>query len=378
MERYSGYVGFDVHKETISVGIAHAGRSQPLYYGEIRNDAAAVVRLVRQLRRKMGALTWCYEAGPCGYAVYRQLTALGEPCEVVAPGLILRKPGERIKNDRRDALMLARQHRSGDLSAVWVPDEHQEAMRDLSRAREDMKAIELKTRQRLGAFLLRHDRIYREGRSRWTQQHFRWLERQRFELEIHQRVFQEYVDAVIDAQRRVAALESEMRMALESWPLRAVAEGLMSLRGVGLITAVTVLAELGDISRFDNARQLMCFVGLVPGERSSGSKRRQTGITKTGNAHVRRVLVEAAWSYRFPARKTAVLQRRAERASPAVQAIAWKAQKRLCSRYRHLNLGGKEKCKVTTAVARELVGFVWAIAREVMPATQSQHAQVSA
>ena len=162
------------------------------------------------------------------------------------------------------------------------------------------------------AFLLRHDRIYQDGRSRWTQQHFRWLEQQRFELEVHQRVFQEYVDAVIDAQRRVAALESEMRLALESWPLRAVAtEGLMSRRGVGPITAVTVL---GDISRFDNARQLMSFVGLVPGERSSGSKRRQTGITKTGNAHVRRVLVEAAWSYRFPARKTAVLRRRAERA----------------------------------------------------------------
>ena len=166
-------------------------------------------------------------------------------------------------------------------------------MRDLSRAREDMKAIELKSRQRLGAFLLRHDRIYWDGRSCWTQQHFRWLEQQRFELEVHQRVFQEYVDAVIDAQRRVAALES--------WSLRAVAEGLMSLRGVGLITAVTVLAELGDISRFDNAWQLMSFVGLVPGECSSGSKRRQTGITKTGNAHVRRVLVEAAWSYRFPA-----------------------------------------------------------------------------
>ncbi len=179
MEQYSGYVGLDVHKETISVGIARARRSQPLYYGEIRNDPAAVVRLMRQLRREMGALTWCYEAGPCGYAVYRQSTALGEPCEVVAPGLILRKPGERIKNDTRDALMLARQHRSGDLSAVWVPDEHQEAMRDLSRAREDMKAIELKSRQRLGAFLLRHDRIYREGRSRWTQQHFRWLAQRR-------------------------------------------------------------------------------------------------------------------------------------------------------------------------------------------------------
>ena len=181
----------------------------------------------------------------------------------------------------------------------------------------------------MGAFLLRHDRIYWDGRSRWTQQ----------------RVFQKYVDAVIDAQRQVAALESEMRLALENWPLRAVAEGLMSLRGVGLITAVDVLAELGDISRLDNARQLMCFVGLVPGEHSSGSKRRQTGITKTGNAHVRRVLVEAAWSYRFPARKTAVLQRRTERSPPAVQSIAWKAQKQLCSRYRHLNLGGKENAK---------------------------------
>ena len=186
------------------------------------------------------------------YTRRRFRSALREPCEVVALGLILRKPSERIKNDRRDALMLARQHCSGDLSGVWVPDEHQEAMRDLSRAREDMKAIEWKSRQLLSAFLLRHDRIYREGRSRWTQQHFRWLEQQRFELEVHQRVFQEYVDAVIDAQRRVAALESEMRLALERGPLREVAEGLMSLWGVGLITAVTVLAEL-DILPFVNS-----------------------------------------------------------------------------------------------------------------------------
>ena len=271
-----------------------------------------------------------------------------------------------MKTDRRDAVKLARLHRSGELTAVWVPDEDQEAMRDLTRAREDIKALELKARQRLGAFLLRHGRVYRSGKSRWTQQHFRWLEEQKFEHPVQQLVFEEYVDTVTEARRRVAGLEAQMREALERWSLRPVVEGLMALRGVDVVTAMTVLAEVGDLTRFDSPRELMSFLGLVPSEHTSGGRRRQGGITKTGNGHVRRVLVEAAWSYRFPARKTRHLRRKAEAAPPAVQAMAWEAQKRLCARYRHLFHAGKVKCQVTTAVARELVGFIWAIACEVM------------
>ena len=270
-----------------------------------------------------------------------------------------------MKTDRRDAVKLARLHRAGELTGVWVPGEEQEAMRDLTRAREDLKAIELKARQRLGAFLLRHGRVYRTGKSRWTQQHFRWLEEQRFEHPMQQVVFQEYVDTVMEVRSRVASLEEQMRQALEDWSLRPVVEALKALRGVDLVVAMTVLAELGDVTRFDSPRQLMSFVGLVPSEHSSGARRRQGGITKTGNGHVRRVLVEAAWSYRFPARKTAHMRRKANGAPPGAQAIAWVAQKRLCARYRHLYHAGKAKCQVTTAIARELVGFIWAVACEV-------------
>ncbi len=283
----------------------------------------------------------------------------------MAPSLIPRKAGERVKTDRRDALNLARLSRSGELTAVWVPGPEQEAVRDLTRAREDMKAIETKGRQRLGAFLLRHGRVYDGGKSRWTQAHFRWLETVKFDSPIQQLVLQEYIDAVKAAQRRVVGLEEQMVQVLAGWSLRPVVEGLMALRGVSLITAMTILAELGDISRFDSPRQLMAYLGLVPSEHSSGGSRRQGAITKSGNGHVRRVLVEAAWNYRFPARKTRTIERRAEKTPPAVQAIAWQAQKRLCGRYRHLIEAGKVKQQVTTAVARELAGFLWAIVCEV-------------
>ena len=366
MTEFSAYVGLDVHKDTIAVAVALPGREEAVYRGEIKNQRKSLLRLIRSLSPHGEVLSFCYEAGPCGYGVYREIVETGHRCEVVAPSLIPRRSGERVKTDRRDALKLARLHRSGELTGVWVPDEEQEAMRDLTRARENMKAIELKARQRLGAFLLRHGRVYREGKSRWTQQHFRWLEEQKFEQPVQQMVFQEYVDTVTEARRRVASLEGQMREALERWSLRPVVEGVMALRGVDVVTAMTVLAELGDLTRFDSPRELMSFVGLVPSEHSSGGHRRQGGITKTGNGHVRRVLVEAAWSYRFPARKTAHLRRKAQAAPPAVQTMAWAAQKRLCGRYWHLYHAGKVKCQLTTAVARELVGFIWAIACEVM------------
>lgn len=374
MSEFSAYVGLDVHKETIAVGVARAGRSKPEYRGEIRNCRRSLRSLLKRLSPHGELLSFCYEAGPCGYGLYRELVETGHHCEVVAPALVPRKPGERVKTDRRDCLKLASQHRSGDLTAVWVPGPEQEAMRDLTRAREDMKGLELKARQRLGAFLLRHGRVYREGKSHWTQKHFRWLETVTFDDPVQQLVLQEYIDTVREAQARVAGLEAQMRQAMQGWTMRPVAEALIALRGVDLITAMTVLAELGDITRFDSPRQLMGFLGLVPSEHSSGQRRRQGAITKTGNGHVRRVLVEAAWSYRFPARQTAHLRRKAALAPAAVQRIAWAAQKRLCARYRHLYHAGKAKPSVCTAVARELVGFIWAIACEVMAASATKRA----
>ena len=366
MKEFSKYVGLDTHKETIAVAIADAMGGKVRYYGEIANTPEAIQKLVKQLCPDGEVISFCYEAGPCGYEIYRQISQLGHYCSVVAPSLIPTKPGERVKTDRRDSEKLSRLDRAGELTPVWVPDQDQEAMRDLTRAREDMKGLERITKQRLNAFLLRYGRIYESGKSRWTQAHFRWMEGLKFDVTVQQIVFQEYVDAVKQAEARVAGLEKEMEKALEYWVLAPVVEALMALRGIKLITAMTVMAELGDITRFDSPRQLMSFLGLVPSEASSGLTRRRGGITKTGNGHVRRVLVESGWCYRFPARKTAHLQRRAEKCSSEVQAIAWKAQKRLCGRYTHLLERGKLKVQVCTAVARELVGFIWAIACEVM------------
>ena len=369
MKEFSKYVGLDTHKETIAVAVADASRNKPRYYGEIANTPEAIRKLIKALSPDGEVLSFCYEAGPCGYEIYRQISQLGHHCSVVAPSLIPSRPGDRVKTDRRDSEKLCRLDRAGELTPVWVPGQEQEAIRDLTRAREDMKALERMSKQRLNAFLLRYGRIYAKGKSRWTQVHYRWLERQKFEVAIQQIVFQEYIDAIKQLEARVAGLEKEMEQVLTHWELAPVVKALMALRGVDLITAMTTLAELGDITRFDSPRQLMSFLGLVPSEDSSGQNRRQGGITKAGNGHVRRVLVESAWCYRFPARKTAHLQRRAKQCSSEVQAIAWKAQKRLCGRYRHLLGRGKLKVQVCAAIARELVGFIWAIACEVMGKT---------
>ncbi|HET6515398.1 MAG TPA: IS110 family transposase [Thermodesulfovibrionales bacterium] len=365
MKKYSKFVGLDVHKTEISVGMANAERGDAGYYGTIENKAHCYVKLAKKLSKGGEEVLFCYEAGPCGYDVYRQLRKAGYDCMVVAPSLIPKKAGDRVKTDRRDAVSLARLLRAGELTGIWVPDKEQEAMRDLTRAREDVKAMERQSRQRLGGFLLRHGKVY-PGQSKWTKTYFCWLESQRFETATQQIVFQEYIDMVKDAGQRVAAMEEEMRKALNGWTLKPVVEGLMALRGVDLIAAMTIIAELGDITRFESPRQLMAHLGLVPSEHSSGERRKRGGITKTGNGHVRRVLVEASWSYRLPARKTGHLRRKAEKASKAVQEIAWKGQKRLCNRYWYLVNKGKLPVESCTAVARELVGFIWAIACEVM------------
>ena len=366
MRKSTKVVALEQHMDSITVGLAAAGRRPPELYGDIPSTPEAMTKLVRRLDDGKTHLRFCYEAGPCGYGLYRQLTTMGHECAVVAPSLTPRRPGERIKTDRRDALTLARQHRSGDLTAVWVPDEEQEAIRDLVRCREDFKYAERRARQRLNSFLLRHGCVY-SGGTRWTQAFFRWLETQSFGHAAQQIVFQEYVDAVQAASQVVKSLEEDMMRALEDWSLEPVVRALRALRGVDLVVGMTVMAELGDITRFDVPTQLMAYVGQVPSEHSTGRSRRQGSITKTGNGHVRRVLTQAAWCYRFPARKTKHLQRKAKQTSAAVQDIAWRAQKRLCGRYQHLTARGKPAGKVITAVSRELLGFIWAIAWETMP-----------
>lgn len=366
---HSAYVGLDVHKETIAIAVAEPGRQEPVYEGEIANTPKRVERKIRQLSERYGGglLQFVYEAGPCGYGLYRQLLASGHDVQVVAPSRIPKAPGERIKTDRRDALKLARLARSGDLTPVWVPDTEQEAIRDLTRARDDMKAQERKARQQLNAFVLRHGHHWPKGRTRWTQPHYNWLESLRFEHDWQQVVLQEYIDAVRAATQRVNDLTVQMERALPQWSLAPVVEALVALRGIDKLAAMVLMAELGDISRFDSPRQLMSFLGLVPSEHSSGSRRRQGAITLTGNSHARRMLVESAWSYRFPARQTGHLKRKAAKAPEEARAVAWKAQKRLCGRYRDLTRAGKNTKLVCVAIARELTGFVWDIVCRVMP-----------
>ena len=360
MKEFNKHIGLDVHKETIAVSVAEANGGEVRYLGEIANTPEALDKLVKQQRKDGANLFFCYEAGPCGYGIHRQLTDLGWDCQVVAPSLIPKKAGDRVKTDRRDSMMLARLHRAGELTAVWVPDGAQEALRDLTRAREDMKHLQRQAKQRLLAFLLRHGKRY-DGKSNWTLAHYRWMEGVKFDHPVQQIVFQEYIDTVKAMSKRVDALDKQIESAATRSVFWPVIEGLMALRGVNLLTATTIVVEIGDLRRFASAPQLMAYLGLVPSEHSSGSTKSRGGITKTGNGHVRRVLVEAAWTYRHPARKTTVLQKRAERTSEAVQEIAWKAQTRLCGRYRLFEARGKLKVQACTAIARELPGFIWAI-----------------
>jgi len=366
---YDLYVGMDVHKATIAVATALPGRESAQFRSQISNTPKSVEKLIYKLRQDTGSnrILFCYEAGPCGYVLYHQLQSLEHDCMVIAPSLIPRKPGDRIKTDRRDAIKLATSLRSGDLTAIWVPDDDQESMRDLTRARDDMKCQERKARQQLNAFVLRHGYHWPGNRTRWTKTHFNWLETITFEHPWQQIVLQEYVDAVKAATQRVSGITEQMMKALSEWSLLPVVNSLVALRGINKITAMVILAELGDLRRFDSPKQLMAYLGLVPGEHSSGSSRRQRGITRTGNTHARRILIESAWCYRFPARQTMYMKRKSIGASNQAKQIAWKAQKRLCGRYRDLSRSGKDMRVVCVAVARELLGFIWDITRIEMP-----------
>jgi transposase len=363
------FIGLDVHKATIAVAIADAGeRSPPRIHGEIANTPAAVARLMRKLSTKGERLSFVYEAGPCGYGVHRQIEAAGHACSVVAPSLIPRRAGDRVKTDRRDAASLAGLHRAGELTAIWVPDAAHEAMRDLVRARASAVRLVRKSRQQLSGFLLRHARYY-PGAKTWTRSHRAWLAGVRFDHPAQQIVLQDMISAVTDAERRRDLLEAQIRTLLPTWSMAPVVEALQALRGVALVVAATLVAEVGDLTRFTNPRQLMAHLGLVPSEHSSGASKRRGGITKTGNGAARRAMIEAAWTYRLPARIGVAQQRRQEALAKPVRDIAWRAQVRLCARHRRLAATGKSAPVVATAIARELLGFAWAIARAAQPRT---------
>ena len=365
MEKDIRHVGFDVDSEKIAVAVAEPG-------GEVRSLGAIPYtdESVRRLIKKLGPasrLRVCYEAGPHGYGLYWQLAKLGVHCDVVAPTLVPVKSGDRVKTNRRDAEKLARCYRSGDLTAVWVPDAAHEALRDLVRAREVAKKDQLRARHRLGKFLLRRGLRAAAGVKSWTAKHLLWVKTLRFEHAAQEATFLDYLHEVEHAAERVARLEGAIDQAVESMPaeMRAVIAGLQALRGIRKVSAATIVAEVGPLSRFSRPKQLMGYSGMVSSEDSTGSSVRRGAITKTGNAHLRRIVGEAAWAYQHRPAMSPLLKKRQEGLSEQVKEIAWKAQHRLCSRYRRLMAKGKLRQKVATAIGRELLGFVWAIGTQV-------------
>jgi transposase len=372
MRDYSeAFVAFDTSKSRNAVAIAEAGRTGEVrFVGEIENSGAATAKLVRKLAGKYRRLTFCYEAGPTGYGLYRQITKLGHECIVAAPSLIPQRPGDRVKTNRRDAVSLARHLRAGELTAVWVPDPRHEAMRDLTRARgaavEDLR----RKRQQVSSFLLRLGRHY-PGKKAWSKTHMSWLMGQKLEY-LEQRIaFEEMLLAVRQAEERIVRLEEAIRTAVPNWSLAEVVTALMAMRGMDLVSATAFLAEIGDLSRFRTPRELMAYLGLVPSEDSTGDAIRRGPITKAGNRRARRILVECSWSYQHPPRVGKKKLEKVTAAPPTVREIAWKAQCRLNARYRALIRNGKRKTVAVTAVAREFAAFIWAINREIAEATAS-------
>jgi transposase len=364
-QRTTLFVGLDVHKDSISVAYAAGGLTEsPQFVGPIGTRQSDIDKLIRRLHSKGRDLVFAYEAGPCGYGLYRHLTSQGFDCRVVAPSLMPKRPGDRVKNDRRDAMEIARLLRSGDLTPVYVPTVEDEAIRDLCRARDATRITLKAAKLRLKSFLLRLGLHY-TGRANWSDAHRRYLAKVACPTPSQQIVFQESVLAVDEQVDRLHRIEQELLDLAASWRLYPVVEALQAMRGVRWVVAITVVAELGDLTRFDNPRQLAAFVGLTPSEHSSGPKRRLGAITKAGNSRARRVLIEGAWSYRFPAKVSAEIQTRIEGLPKTIQGIGWKAQVRLCKRFRRLTSRGKHGNVVVTAIAREMLAFMWAIAHEV-------------
>jgi transposase len=360
------FIGIDTSKLRNAVAVAEEGRGGEVrYFGEIDTTEAATRKFVSKLSAKYSRLTFCYEAGPTGYGLYRLIGKLGHDCIVAAPSLIPKKPGDRVKTNRRDAIGLAKVLRAGELTAVWVPDERHEAMRDLSRAREAARKDLKGKRQQVSSFMLRLGRHY-PGKKTWGRAHMNWLMLQKLEHREQRIVLEELLGAVRQESERVERLEQAIRDAVPEWSLAEVVTALQAMRGIDLVGAVTVLAEIGDLSRFQNPRELMGYLGLVPSESSTGDTVNRGGITKAGNGRARRILVEAAWSYRYPPRVSREKQIKVQAAPRAVREITWKAQIRLCGRFRSLTRKGKRPTVVATAIARELAAFIWAINREVV------------
>jgi transposase len=354
-------VGMDVHKESISISVLEGERRDARPSVTMPNDPARIRRYFAGLKRE-GTVRACYEAGACGYEVYRLLASMGIACDVVAPALIPVRAGDRVKTDRRDAEKLARLFRAGELASIRVPSEAEEALRDLCRCREDVREDILRERHRLLKFLLRHGRIFTQGRH-WTLAHWAWLRTQRFDEPAAQTVFVEYLARLEGTLARLKALDQELAAAAEREPYRTPVARLRCLRGIDTLSAVVLVAEICDFHRFEHPRELMAFVGLVPSEHSSGGKQRRGSITKTGNSHARRLLVEAAWHYRHKPARSLAMRARWKGQPDAVVAHAWKAQERLHRRFFRLTSRGKPSQVATVAVARELCGFVWAVAR---------------
>jgi len=369
MKRHGeAFVGIDTAKARNAIAVAEGGRGGEIrYLGEFDNTPAAVIKLVRKMADRYETVHFCYEAGPTGYGLYRQIQSLGHECTVVAPSLIPRRPGDRVKTNRRDAQTLCRLLRANELTAVWVPDETHEAVRDLVRTRAMAVEDHRRKRQHVTSFLLRHGRIF-DGKTSWRGRHLRWLDGQNFVHPAQRFAYQELLNAVRITADRIDRLDAALAEIVPNWTMASVVAAFQAMRGVAFSTATTLVAEAGDLRRFNHPRKLMAFLGLVPSERSTGETRRQGGITRAGNARARSALVEAAWTYRHSAGLGVGHQRRQVELTEKVRDIAWKAQARLCARYRRLAAKGKRLTVVTTAIARELAAFLWDIARHVDPA----------
>lgn len=364
MKGITKYVGLDVSKETIAVAVAEEGRAEPRFLGMIPHTVEAVRQLVARLAAPDVTLDFCYEAGPTGYGLYRLLTAMDRPCTVVAPSLIPVRHGDRVKTDRRDALRLAALYRAGELVAVFVPDAANEALRDLVRAREDAVEDRTRVRHQVAKFLLRHDRRPTTKLRAWGARHRRWLDGLQWPDRRERVVFQESLHHLDEIEGRIARLDAAIHQEALDHERAPVIQALQTLKGVAEVIATSLVAEVGAFRRFDNPRQLMGYAGLVPSEYSTGMSRKQGRITKAGNAHLRRVLGEAAWSYRYRPAIKGKIRKRQQGQSPEIQDMAWRAQDRLHRKYTHLIARGKHHNVAVTAVARELLGFVWAIACE--------------
>jgi transposase len=356
------YIGLDVHRDTIVIAVARNGREPAMQLATIAHDELALMKRLEDIAPR-SLLRVCYEAGPTGYGLARRLNEAGICCVVVAPSLVPVQQGCRVKTDRRDAVKLAHFLRSGDLVEVSVPAAQNEAMRDLERAREDAVIAQRIARQQLSKFFLRHGRTW-SGTTTWTTAHWLWIGHQEFNEEGLRRVRDDYVTAIVQATARIDRLTRDIEELVEHWALGPLVKALQSLRGVRLVTATVLAAEIGDFARFRTPRQLMAYLGLVPSEHSSGKSRRQGGITRTGNRHARWILIEAAWSYRLRPKNSPTIEARRRQVAVGVRSIAEKAEQRLHRRYLRLTGRGKKSQEAVTAVARELVGFVWAIARE--------------